>query len=196
MIEENNDALLREVIYLHKVFNSIHPKFDCFDGNVFKMLDGIPQISGLIILFEKGENFENMNRIVFVGETKNFRKRINAYYLSHAKLVTHIYESLSNKLKSPVLQQDANEYVQKNISFVLVPMPESTKKERILLNKKILSTLSYCQKFKASENWLGNFSLQKYELITLSRLWAVKYVFEKERLEKRDFEYLEKYLER
>lgn len=181
--------LKQDSIKLHQLLDKIVRKFNCFDNNVFKMLDEIPNKSGLMIFFEKGEKFENYPRIVFVGETENFHSRIRAYYKSHAKLVTHIRDALGNKLGKAVLQKDANEYIQENMEFVLLPYENKTK--RIELNKKILSTLSYCDSFKASTDWLGNYAPKEYEMITLSRLWAVKYPFGNDVLDEKDFKRLE-----
>ena len=136
-MNKTQDELKQDSIKLHQLLNRIVRKFNCFDNNVFKMLDEIPNKSGLMIFFEKGEKFANYPRIVFVGETGNFHSRIRAYYKSHAKLVTHIRDALGNKLGKVVLQKDANEYIQKNMSFVLIPL--SDKNERIHFNKRILS---------------------------------------------------------
>ncbi len=187
MIKSKKDLSL-DAEKLHILFNKIEKKFNCFDGDVFKMLNLIPHAAGLIIFFEKGEVFQGKDRIVFVGETDDFYERICAYYRSHAKLVTHIRDALGNKLGKSVLQRDANEYIQKNMSFVLIPLSE--KKERLHFNKRILSTLSYCDNFKASKDWLGNYAPKQYEVITHSRLWAVKYPFGDEIMEEKDFERL------
>ena len=180
---------------LHEIFNNKKlTVYDCKNGDVYKMLEKIPHTGGLIVFFEKGETFCDMPRIVFVGETKNFHTRIKAYYTSHAKLVTHIRDALGNKLGIPVLQQDANKYIQENMSFALLSIPAEDKKGRIKLNKKILSTLSCCKDFKASNNWLGNYAPKEYELITFSRLWAVKYPFDTEIMEESDCLLLENLL--
>ncbi len=189
MVNKTEKELEKDVLRLHNMFNNIELKFNCFDGNVYKMLNSLPEAEGLMIFFERGENFQSKNRIVFVGETNNFYKRIKAYYTSHAKFVSHIRDALGNRLGKPVLQKDANEYIQKNMSFVLIPV--SGKGERLSLNKKILSTLSYCKDFKVSENWLGFSAPKEYEMIILSRLWAVKYPFGSEVMEENDLVRLE-----
>ena len=188
-MNKTQDELKQDSIKLHQLLNRIVRKFNCFDNNVFKMLDEIPNKSGLMIFFEKGEKFANYPRIVFVGETENFHSRIRAYYKSHAKLVTHIRDALGNKLGKVVLQKDANEYIQKNMSFVLIPL--SDKNERIHFNKRILSTLSCCDSFKASNGWLGNYAPEQYKMIALSRLWAVKYPFGNDVLDEKDLKRLE-----
>ncbi len=168
---------------IHMLFNK-KKKINCFDCDVLKMLTSIPHAAGLIVFYEKGEIFQNQDRIVFVGETDDFKTRIRSYYKSHAKLVTHIRDALGNKLGKAVLQKDANDYIQKNISFVLIPMTD--KDERLAFNKKILSTLSRCDTFRSSKNWLGNYAPEQYEMITRSRLWAVKYPFGDKVMDEKD----------
>lgn len=182
--------LEQDVSRLHRLFNN-KKRYDCFDGDVHKLIKKIPSEPGLIVFFENGEKYQNGDRIVFVGEAKSFKERVNSIYSSggSAKIVTHIRDALGNRYKKPASQTEAHIYIQKNISFSLLPMDK--KEERVSLNKKILTTLSICASFKASENWLGNSAPKEYEKITESRLWAVKYTFGKECLTEADLNEIE-----
>ena len=50
-MNKTQDELKQDSIKLHQLLNRIVRKFNCFDNNVFKMLDEIPNKSGLMIFF-------------------------------------------------------------------------------------------------------------------------------------------------
>ena len=61
-------------------------------------------------------------------------------------------------------------YIRENFSFVVLEVPD--KEERLELESKIISTLSWCEECGPSAKWLGNFS--PVEKIRKSGLWLVQ----------------------
>lgn len=59
-------------------------EYDCKNVDVDEMLGIVPTYSGLIVLFEEGEEIEingkKQKRIVFVGYSGNIRKRVRQYF--------------------------------------------------------------------------------------------------------------------
>jgi len=126
--------------------------------------------NGIYIIFEKGESFGKMDRIVRIG--------------------THTGE---NQLRSRLMQHFVKEirisqYIQTNLSFCVFEV--NTKEERLFWESKITSTLSNAAKFgeiKPSENWLGNHSTK--DKIRESGLWQVNELY-KESLTEAELEKL------
>lgn len=105
-----------------------------------------------------------MNRITYIGETKNLKERVSAHLRSHTELTKRINEFLqlieSEKLLYP---RNANKYILENMTFVVVKIPDE--KLRHELKNNLLYTLS---EYNAS--WLGNSSISDENPIAKYRL--------------------------
>ncbi len=74
----------------------------------------------------------------------------------------------TNKLRR--VEEEVSRYIQEKFSFVIFAV--ETKEERLMWEKKIISTILKCKECKPSSTWLGSFSpLQK---IRESGLWNVQ----------------------
>lgn len=195
---------------LHILFNSL--KIYKTKELNSKILDELPK-NGIYIIFEEGEFFYDLNKIVrigthtgnnqlpsrikqhFIDQNKDrsiFRKHIGkALILKNNDKDNFLWqwekdftskttrENLKNKygkayLKKKIDVENAvTEYMKKNISFVVFPV--LTKEERIYLERKLISTISWCKEFSPSENWLGNFTSN--EKIKKSGLWNISGTF-------------------
>ncbi|MDR0521726.1 MAG: DUF123 domain-containing protein [Planctomycetaceae bacterium] len=69
--------------------------------------------------------------------------------------------------KQKRIEKEVTNYIQSNISFVVFGIDDQ--KDRSILEKSIISTISLCNKCKQSEGWLGNYSPK--EKIMESGLW-------------------------
>ena len=162
------------------------------------------------ILFERGEEGHNSNRIVRVGthtgndllysrlkehfyiENKDrsiFRKHIGRSILNKNKdpfldqwnwdLTERVnrdrYSPLLDKEKQSEVESQVTNYIQKNLSFVVLEIKE--KDYRIDIEKKIISTISLCNDCFSSNGWIGNSSPN--EKIKQSGLWLVQGLYKK-----------------
>lgn len=71
------------------------------------------------------------------------------------------------------LTPKVSKYIQDNFSFVVLQIDD--KKERLLIESKIISTVSLCDGCKPSKNWLGLYSPR--EKIKESGLWLVNELY-------------------
>ena len=179
---------------LHQWFNSL-PKFQF----PFQEKD-IPS-NGIYILFEKGELAHHTNRIVrvgthtgdnnlksrlkehFVNEVKDrsiFRKNIGRCllkddpFLKEWELTTLIREI---RRKNPDVDYQKQQDVEKNVSgiiredFTFSIFPVMDKQQRLMLESKIISTVSHCTECVPSQNW--RWLTSPIEKIRRSGLWQV-----------------------
>ena len=72
-------------------------------------------------------------------------------------------------IKQKETEKGVTKYIQDNFSFVVFQIDDKDK--RLEIESKIISTVSLCDEYKPSENWLGNFSPK--EKIRKSGLWLV-----------------------
>ncbi|PIU24534.1 hypothetical protein COT12_00505 [Candidatus Berkelbacteria bacterium CG08_land_8_20_14_0_20_39_8] len=72
-------------------------------------------------------------------------------------------------IKQKETEKRVTKYIQDNFSFVVFQIDDKNK--RLEIESKIISTVSLCDEYKPSENWLGNFSPK--EKIRKSGLWLV-----------------------
>ncbi|HMM55092.1 MAG TPA: hypothetical protein PKC23_08760 [Candidatus Desulfobacillus sp.] len=73
------------------------------------------------------------------------------------------------------LEQRVTEHIQTMFSFCVVSVPD--KQRRLILESRILSTISLCQECRPSPDWLGNHSPK--ERIRRSGLWNINELFKK-----------------
>ena len=174
---------------LHKLFNSM-PLF---------RWDAISKVgfnSGIYIVFEVGETFYGMDRIVRVGThrsdgrllgrlkdhfyTENndgsiFRKNIGRAILNKNK---HPYLSVWTKSSSRTdvnfnfsiqegIEKQVTRYMRNSFSFICIPV--ETNAERTRLEAGIIATLNKAADFVASPNWRGQYSSERE--IVQSGMW-------------------------
>ena len=82
------------------------------------------------------------------------------------------------------IESQVSHIIQENFSFVVFEV--SNKEERLELESKLISTISWCEKCKPSKDWLGNYSTK--EKIVKSGLWLVNELY-KEPLNATGIEY-------
>lgn len=122
----------------------------------------------------------------FVKENKDrsiFRKNIGRALLNKNKdpflkqweidLTTKnakkIYSNSIDFVKQKKVEKMVTKYIQNNFSFVVFQV--DNKGSRLKIESRIISTISLCDEYKPSENWLGLFSPK--EKIRRSGLWLV-----------------------
>lgn len=166
---ETKSELKSKAKRIHEFFHQITPIYKCEKDNVSVIVNKIPEKAGIMIFFENSEDFFGMNRITYIGETKNLKERVSAHLRSHTELTKRINEFLklieSEKLLYP---RNANKYILENMTFVVVKIPDE--KLRHELKNNLLYTLS---EYNAS--WLGNSSISDENPIAKYRLWASEY---------------------
>ena len=172
-------------IRLHTLFNS-KQRFQWDTRNKVGLKNGI------YIVFEEGETYHDMDRIVRVGEGRfpgrlsdhftgnkdgsNFRKNIGKAILNKekdpyleiwskkgAKLNVAGYDSIHQKNIEFVVSQ----YMKDHFSFICFPV--DTKLEQKRLEEGIIAELNNTSDFAASDTWLGKYSPEN-EIID-SGLW-------------------------
>mgnify|MGYP002622541018 CR=1 FL=1 len=218
-VEEFNHDAKR----IHMIFNDKKLSiFECKNCEIEDMLSGIQNLGGLIILFEDGEVFENQKRIVFIGYSRNIRKRIQEYFYDrerNATLKRHVGDSLLNiEIENGSLTQDflALWWDYKNEDRLKLGNYREVE-ERIIgeVQNHIKSKFSFVllpvrnathrrnlawrllstlshSKIKPSSTWLGNNS-SHFE-VKESGLWAMRTYKSRKFMEVKDFELLEKYM--
>ena len=93
------------------------------------------------------------------------------------------YGHLVDWRKQKETEKKASEYIQEKLSFVVFEV--KNKRERLTLESKIISTLSWCSECRPSDSWLGLHSPKKK--IRQSGLWLVNELY-KEPLSREEFE--------
>jgi len=140
----------------------------------------------------------------FVNENKDrsiFRKNIGRAMLQRAEdpfleqwnwdLTTRKarerYLPLLDEEKQRQVEKAVTEYIQQNFSFVVFGV--DNKGERLEWERKIISTVSWCEECRSSSNWLGMYSPKRK--IRESGLWLVNGLY-KDGLSWTELEELEK----
>jgi hypothetical protein len=77
------------------------------------------------------------------------------------------YADKIDSVKQHNIERKVSEYIRNNFSFVVIPV--TSKKERLSLESKLISTISHCDQCKPSDEWLGNYSTKPK--IRQSGLW-------------------------
>lgn len=97
------------------------------------------------------------------------------------------YSKLIDFFKQKEVEREVSEYIQKNLSFVVLRIDD--KEKRLRLESRIISTISLCNTCESSKNWLGLFS--PVRKIRESGLWLVNELY-KMPLSEKDIMELEK----
>lgn len=164
--------------------------------------------NGIYILFEKGEQGHQGQRVVRVGThtgTNQLRSRLKQHFLNENKdrsiFRKNIGRALLNLnsdsfLKSweldlttrkarkkyassidfdyqKLIEARVSQYIQSNFSFCVFEI--NSKEERLEIESKIISTVSWCEDCNPSKKWLGNSSTKKK--IVESGLWQVNELY-------------------
>lgn len=126
----------------------------------------------------------------FLTENKDrsiFRKNIGRCILNKAKdpflakweidLTTKAAKALHgmtiDQAKQQSVEKKVTGYIQNNFSFVVIQV--DNKDERLVLESKMISTVSLCPDCKPSKHWFGNYSPK--EKIHHSGLWLVNELY-------------------
>lgn len=97
------------------------------------------------------------------------------------------YLPLLDEQKQRQVEKAVTEYIQQNFSFVVFGV--DSKEERLEWERKIISTVSWCEACRPSSNWLGMYSPK--QKIRESGLWLVNGLY-KEGLSWAELEELER----
>ena len=89
--------------------------------------------------------------------------------------------------KQKQVERQVSDYIQSHFRFVVFPVPR--KEDRLILESRIISTVSLCSSCRPSPNWLGLFSPK--EKIRESGLWIVNELY-KQPLTQLEFENLKR----
>ena len=89
--------------------------------------------------------------------------------------------------KQKQVEHQVSNYIQSHFRFVVFPVPR--KEDRLILESRIISTVSLCSSCRPSPNWLGLFSPK--EKIRESGLWIVNELY-KQPLTQLEFENLKR----
>lgn len=73
------------------------------------------------------------------------------------------------------IESQVSEYIRKNFSFSVFEV--ASKEERLEIESKLISTVSWCDECKSSSDWLGNSSPK--EKIVQSGLWLVNELYKR-----------------
>ena len=197
---------------LHKIFNEM-PRY------TWDQISEIPFDSGIYIVFETGEKYHGMDRVVRVGTHRSpgrlsqrltdhfvrenhdgsiFRKNIgkailNAYhdpYLHNWTVDTSKPENISHMDKKK--NADTETRVSKYLrnTFSFVVFPVEDQRERLRLEEAIISTLNHTNDFGPSERWADRFS-PEIEIRT-SGMW-LKQGLDSQPLTEAEFAQLKRY---
>lgn len=150
---------------LHEISHAIYPVYDCRNCNVDEIINQIPETAGIMIFFEKDEDAFGMERITYIGESRNLRERIKAHLKYHSKLTNLLNSYLRN---DETCSKQANEYIKKNMDFVILEIEDEL--ERKIIKNNMLYTLS-----EYNSSWLPDLSVSGDELILKYKLWASEY---------------------
>ena len=85
------------------------------------------------------------------------------------------YTPLLDVKKQATVEHAVSKHIQNQMSFVVFEVQE--KEERLLLESRIISTVSLCEECGASKHWLGNYSTK--DKIKESGLWLVNELYKK-----------------
>jgi hypothetical protein len=135
---------------------------------------------------------ENKDRSIF---RKNIgRALLNRDYDSFLEqweidLTTHAakqaYSAMIDSEKQKIVEHRVTEYIKSHFQFVVLAVRE--KEERLQLESKLISTVSWCEECRPSPGWLGLYSPK--EKIRSGGLWIVNELY-KQSLTEPDLRYL------
>lgn len=163
----------------------------------WETMDEIPFLNGIYFVFEKGETYHGLDRIVRVGinkEPDRLKKRLKNHFSSKSHgssiFIKNIGRAYLNQadddylkiwnMKKPGTLQDlqkqnyyqekASQYLKNNMTFTVIHIEDAAIRKR--LEGAVISTLCYTDDFFPSKNWLGRFSPE--EKIRNSGMWVAQ----------------------
>ena len=174
---------------LHRLFNAM-PRFK------WDTINMVGFDNGIYIIFENGETYHGMDRVVRVGTHRSngrLRGRLKDHFFTENNdgsiFRKNIGRAMLNKNKMPYLrvwtksssrsdinynaafqnkvEKQVTQYMRDYFSFVCIPV--ETNAERSRLEMGIIATLNKAEDFSASPGWRGKYS-SEYE-IAQSGLW-------------------------
>jgi len=124
---------------------------------------------------------KNMGRAILNRENNSFLTQWN--WDLTTRVAKDRYEHLMDWDKQKETEKKVSYYIQGKLSFVVFEV--KNKRERLTLESKIISTLSWCSECRPSDSWLGLHSPKKK--IRQSGLWLANELY-KEPLSREEFE--------
>lgn len=176
---------------LHEIFNAL-PRY------TWENISEIPFNSGIYIIFEKGEKYNDFDRIVRVGThvgDGRLKKRLNSHFVKEDKdrsiFRKNVGKAMLNKDGDPYLEvwslnsakkenaacidQNRQVEIEKCVSeymrsaFSFAVFEVEDKYERLRFEEGIIATLNSCEKFAPGPEWRGLYSTEKS--IRASGMW-------------------------
>jgi len=99
------------------------------------------------------------------------------------------YQNKVDNNKQKQVEHEVSEYIQQNFWFVVFPITK--KEDRLFWESRIISTVSWCDECRPSENWIGLHSPK--EKIRESGLWLVNEL-KKLPVSENEFNYLKDFI--
>ena len=99
------------------------------------------------------------------------------------------YQNKVDNNKQKQVEHQVSEHIQQNFWFVVFPITK--KEDRLFWESRIISTVSWCNECRPSENWIGLHSPK--EKIRESGLWLVNEL-KKQPLSENEFNYLKDFI--
>ena len=124
---------------------------------------------------------KNIGRAILNRENNSFLTQWN--WDLTTRVAKDRYGHLMDWDKQKETEKKVSSYIQGKLSFVVFEV--KNKRERLTLESKIISTLSWCSECRPSDSWLGLHSPKKK--IRQSGLWLVNELY-KEPLSREEFE--------
>ncbi len=182
-------------VLIHELMTGL-PRYDW--GNI----KSIPFYNGIYIMFESGEKFCGMDRIVRIGTHRSdgrLIKRLENHFINENKDASilrknvglsllrkkqHGFESIwaldwsnpeirrkvsceKNLKTKKEIEGLVSSYMRENIQFTCIRVDD--RKDRLIIENALISTLNGSEDFNSSQNWLGRYN-PKQE-ISSSGLW-------------------------
>lgn len=162
----------------------LHQLFDRLPTYNWETIDDIPFQDGICIVYEKGETYKGLDRIVRIG-THTSQGRLKQRLKDHFVRENHNGSIFRKNIGKAMLKRDRDPYLPiwtldtskaPNIgkavkakeaaienrvssymrkSFTFRAFPVDTKDKRLRLEEAIIATLNQTDNFKASISWLG-----------------------------------------
>ena len=195
---------LQRLIALERETNlckAVHLFFNMLPRMNYQMIADIPFENGLYIMFEKGQKYGDLDRIVRVGTHTaegRLKTRLKNHFLNRNKdgsiFRKNIGKALLNKDNDPYLDiwtldtskkentiaidKEIEAKIEKAVSDYLhdsisfVCFPINQKEHRLRIEEALISLLDKSEDFYPDDNWLGKFS--PVDRIRRSGLWLTQ----------------------
>ena len=195
---------LQRLIALERETNlckAVHIFFNMMPRMEYQMIDNIPFNNGIYIMFEEGEKFGDLDRIVRVGthtSEDRLKRRLKDHFISQNKdgsifrknvgkaLLSKNNDSYlniwtldtSNKKHTATIDKKKETEIENVVSDYLhnnisfVCFPIINKEDRLRIEEALISLLNRSDDFHPDNNWLGEFS--PVDRIRSSGLWLTQ----------------------